>query len=572
MNKINELIEWAQSNGAGISDNVEFVQINESNYGAESTSNSKASIQIPRKLIITCDKAKALFGEKIYDESKNHISLLKMFICYEKLQQNSFYKPYFDILPSLKSIDSPYTWSPEEKSYIQVTNLGNSLKENLHSLIEEWWIVINLLPEDVEKPEEHFINMKFYYEYKFYKDEDYYNYFNEINSKNWTSFPNYLWSSLIFKSRAFPAYIIDKSLPKNESMLLPVVDMLNHNPQAKVEWTCNNDSFVFQTDTICEKGQEIYNNYGMKGNEELLLAYGFAIENNVADTVALKIKVPESKLKVLKELNVKLPTIDDYTNSVLDQTCVEKENYENGILFFINSNNVPENLIQVFQILVQNPWESGKISLRMKLAGLNHLRAALAAKNSMLQLDIPTEKSTKYKYIKWYIESQNRIYTSAIKDIKRQEKHLLTESKSNLITLKNVYKKDTKFQQSLLFLGFNSYESILESEFQDQCWLLWLIRCYNKEIYKSNEELPEWITNLFKHLRKITDITSQEVLNYKPIFDAIIPDLAQSVPEIYSTGEWSISEFIIAGKLLDLISFTRGKEQECIVVNQEYNI
>ncbi|KAI5959294.1 uncharacterized protein KGF55_005444 [Candida pseudojiufengensis] len=572
MDKINKLVEWAKTDGAGISDNIEFTQFDKSNFGAKSTNTSKASIQIPRKLIITCDLAKSLFGEKVCNESKNHGALLKLYLCYERLHSNSFYKPYFDILPDLQEIGSPYTWSPEEKSYIQGTNLGNSLNENLQALIEEWWSVINLLPESINKPEEHFINMKFYYEYKFYKDQDFFDYFNNSNPQNWTSFPNYLWSSLIFKSRSFPTYIIDKTVPKNESMLLPVVDMLNHNPKAKVQWTCNNESFVFETDSVIPNGEEIFNNYGMKGNEELLLAYGFAIENNVADSVALKIKVPESSLKILKELDVKLPTIDDYTNSIVGETESNKENYENGILFFINSDNIPENLIQVFQVLVQNPWEKGEITLRMKFAGLNHLRAALEVKKNMLRLDVPIVKSLRYNYIKWYVDSQNKIFTSAIKDIKRQEKQLLTESKSNLITLKNVYKKDTRFQQSLLFLGFDSYEKILESEFQDQCWLLWLIRCYNKNLYKSNEELPDWIFKLFKHLRETIDITGQEVLNYKPVFDAIIPDLASAVPEIYDTGEWTIGEFIIAGKLLDLISFTRGKEQECIVVKQNYKV
>lgn len=224
-------------------------------------------------------------------------------------------------------------------------------------------------------------------------------------------------------------------------------------------------------------------------------------------------------------------------------------------------------MIQLFQALVQNQWEFG-VTLRMQLAGLNHLRAAFETKKKLMNLNIPND-STKHKYIRWYTESQNAIFTSAIKIVKRQEKQLLSEFKSDLVSLKSVYKKDIKFQQSLLFLGFSSYESVLESEFQDQCWLLWLIRCYNKNHY-NDENLSQWIHDLFVHLRKVTDISAQEVLNFKPIHDAILPDLAKAVPEIYGVGDWSVAELIIAGKLLDLISFTRGKEQECILVHQNY--
>lgn len=563
MEKIASLLKWASDNGATISSNLEFKEIKPNYFGAISKSNGKASIQIPRELVVTCDKGIDLYKDTY--KNANHSSLLKIYLCYSRTQQ-SFHQPYLDTLPSLQAIDSPYIWSAEDKALLKGKNLGNSLKENISSLVEEWWNAINLLPEDVPKPEQHFINLKFYYENKFYTDDDYYSYFNEVDTSNWTSFPNYLWASLVLKSRAFPAYIIDPSLPKNEPMLLPVVDLLNHNPKTKVQWSGTDGGFLFQSDDA-SSGEELFNNYGQKGNEELLLAYGFAIENNPADSAALKIKIPDSKLQVVKDLGIKLPSIHDYTNSVIDQVSDTKQEHNESVLFYINQEQIPKSLIELFQALVQNQWESG-FTLRMQLAGLNHLRAALETKKKLINLNVPSD-TAKHQYICWYVESQNTIFASAIKIIKRQEKQLLGEFKSDLISLKSVYKNDIKFQQSLLFLGFSSYESILESEFQDQCWLLWLNRCYNKKHYKD-ECLPQWIHELFVHLRKVTDISAQEVLNFKPIHDAILPDLVKAVPEIYAVGDWSVAELIVAGKLLDMISFTRGKEQECIIVHQDY--
>lgn len=574
LEKINSLVKWAELNGAELSPDVQFKEITTNNIGAIydgkiAPSDNGYPISIPFKLIITTQNAIAEFGKYLKStEDKNSNAILKFYLCHERINADSFYHPYLKLLPSLAAIDSPYTWSAQDKTYLKGTNLGNSLKENLGSLVEEWWEVINLLKDEVSKPEQHFINMKFYYDFKFYTDDDLDKYLNEEDINNWTSFPNYLWASLILKSRSFPAYLIDKSCNKNDAMLLPVVDLLNHNPQAKVNWDVSDGFFRFKSESI-QPGKEIFNNYGLKGNEELLLAYGFCIEGNPRDSVALKIKMPEEKLKEIEDQGIKLPTIDDYTNAVVaGETTESNTNYNDGVLYFINNDNIPDSLIKTFQYLVQNSWEKG-ITLRMQLAGLNHLRLALETKKNMLQFDIPQD-STKHKYIKWYIDSQSKIFSSAIKQIKKLEKEILSNEKSKLITLKNVYKKDSKFLQSLLFLGFPDYESILQSEFQDQCWILWLMRCYNRDQYSSDEFLPQWIHDLFVRLRKETDITAQEVLNYKPIYEGLFPGLPDQLPEIYGKGQWTLSEFIVAAKLLDLISFVRGKEQECILVDQVY--
>lgn len=97
----------------------------------------------------------------------------------------------------------------------------------------------------------------------------------------------------------------------------------------------------FQSDGV-PKGEEVFNNYGQKGNEELLLAYGFAIENNTADSAALKIKIPEPRMKVIKDLGIELPSINDYTNSVVEQTSSVIEAHSDGVLFYINQEQIPK--------------------------------------------------------------------------------------------------------------------------------------------------------------------------------------------------------------------------------------
>ena len=51
-------------------------------------------------------------------------------------------------------------------------------------------------------------------------------------------------------------------------VLIPVFDLANHEPSAKVLWDFTGDCCIFSTDTRVEAGSQVWNNYGPKGNEE----------------------------------------------------------------------------------------------------------------------------------------------------------------------------------------------------------------------------------------------------------------------------------------------------------------
>lgn len=621
---IKELVDWAENNGAYISPNIGFKEVSINNIGAyfkaSATDSNKLSesshLKLPINLIITLKNAIESFNdggfdnfEKISQETTNTNSLLKLYLSRERSQsyiEKSFYGHYINLLPKLYEMDTPYVWTGKDKAFLKGTNLGNSLRDNISQLVEEWWQLINLLPNELPKPEQHFVNMKFYYEYKFHTDDDLFKYFVEDEDKNnWTSFSNYLWASIILKSRSFPAYLLKgydsrTDIKEDETMLLPLIDLINHNPSAKVNWSVDKKQdepvayFNFKSDSDVG-GDQLYNNYGLKGNEELLLAYGFVIDGNEVDTSALKIKLPLELLPGLEKNGVKLPKITDYTFSILnsDQNKVEENKssdygqYKEGIIFYISSTTIPENLTLLFQWLVKNTWES-TLTLRMKLAGINQLRQALETKKSAISsIKLPNNinESKHFEAIRIYIQSQKKIFSAGIKMLKREENDLLgnVSNKSQLITLKNVFKKDVKFQQSLLVtLGVVSYDTIVDNNLQDQVWLLYLIRCYNRDEYiisgvdqddEGDEEnyLPKWIQIAFIKLMKETEVGAAEVMTYKELYQGLIIPLNEAVPEIYNKGKWGVKELIIGAKLLDMISFVRGKEQECIVVKPVAN-
>lgn len=73
-------------------------------------------------------------------------------------------------------------------------------------------------------------------------------------------------------------------------MLLPLLDILNHRPGAKVEWQARYSFVGLQLLEAYDAAQELSNNYGPKDNESLLLAYGFTIPNNPFDHVVISLK------------------------------------------------------------------------------------------------------------------------------------------------------------------------------------------------------------------------------------------------------------------------------------------
>ncbi|RMZ88192.1 hypothetical protein DV736_g4581, partial [Chaetothyriales sp. CBS 134916] len=127
----------------------------------------------------------------------------------------------------------------------------------------------------------------------------------------------YRWAATMFGSRSFSSNVLDDTLPADKarmrgkcgvprlpeeiedlfiqrfSVLLPLLDILNHWPATRVEWQSRSSFVGMQVLDGYEAGQELYNNYGPKDNEGLLLSYGFVIPSNPFDHVVIALKVPE---------------------------------------------------------------------------------------------------------------------------------------------------------------------------------------------------------------------------------------------------------------------------------------
>jgi hypothetical protein len=77
---------------------------------------------------------------------------------------------------------------------------------------------------------------------------------------------------------------------ENMGALVPLLDILNHSDSEDYLTFDVRDGFLRVLCNYPRKaGDELLSNYGLLSNERLLFAYGFAVENNPYDTVALKL-------------------------------------------------------------------------------------------------------------------------------------------------------------------------------------------------------------------------------------------------------------------------------------------
>lgn len=74
---------------------------------------------------------------------------------------------------------------------------------------------------------------------------------------------------------------------KVRGSLLPLLDVLNHRQDQPIAWIPEAGCVRFQTEQAITSGDEVYNDYGRRANEELLFTHGFCVYPNPMDVVSL---------------------------------------------------------------------------------------------------------------------------------------------------------------------------------------------------------------------------------------------------------------------------------------------
>lgn len=212
-------------------------------------------IEIPTTLLMTIDAAKrcstfVVPKDEILEKTDDHIDreslILSLFLLHELSRgEESRWSPYIELLPS--TFASPLFHKENLVEMTTAFHLGETMKNSLNEV------------------------------------------FQMIDLKNF-SLNDFLWAFLIVGSRAF-------KLNEFGTVLIPFADLANH-VSLKSEANLRSSGVDFQTNRFVlipieenlVKGDELNLQYNELANWQLLLNFGFAIENNPFDSIFIELQ------------------------------------------------------------------------------------------------------------------------------------------------------------------------------------------------------------------------------------------------------------------------------------------
>ena len=227
-------------------------------------------------------------------------------------------------------------------------------------------------------------------------------------------------------------------------VMFPFYDMLDHQAGHSITWEAGNGTIRFRCVDEIKAGEQIYNNYGPKGNQELLFTYGFAIEDNPLDSVdgivfgcrcpeggdEEAIRLHEARMELLREHDVphkvengallmgpfalfaRLPT-----TSTEDREGDEQHDVEEGE----GESVMPQELLFALSVLGMEDAEEGP---GLSPYEIDMLRQQFVARIHAMQLDDKEEGDAKDAdtfgragFVRAYKRGQIQLLQSAIADL-----------------------------------------------------------------------------------------------------------------------------------------------------------
>uniref|UniRef100_A0A7S3PNL6 SET domain-containing protein n=1 Tax=Aplanochytrium stocchinoi TaxID=215587 RepID=A0A7S3PNL6_9STRA len=293
-----DFISWLNANGCML-ENVAWPSFSSAGTGMDNESERGVIalksvpkygviFSLPFELIITVEaalKSSSIIGSIFNDENirkrfpsfvQNESRILTVFlVCHRFQQKDSKWRHYIATLPEQTAFcDFLDEWTEEELVGLADNNIALLCRGCKAEIRNNFRDFVNILRSDIigaiNPAKLHFLE----------KSSD-------------TLFQEYRWAYWIVESRAFmDRFCGDYSKP----CLLPFADMLNHCDKVT-------DSAEFKVDSktgqpICFElhasrdimpGNSVYNSYGNRNNNELLLKYGFVIKNNIWESVRISL-------------------------------------------------------------------------------------------------------------------------------------------------------------------------------------------------------------------------------------------------------------------------------------------
>ncbi|KAL1740788.1 hypothetical protein HDZ31DRAFT_67579 [Schizophyllum fasciatum] len=294
-----ELKTWLHGHGGGFHASVKLVSDEEATKGINAIAlhdipHSEPVVWSPIDLIITSKKARESIRD-ILNLSPDAVTVIKrwserqsiaLYLCLHSISSGHTslaHGPYVELLPPTSTLRAAIHFTEEELAAFKGTNLYGATLDRIRLLEAEWKKCQELL--------------------RSYRAE-----FAEL-----LTWEIYSAATTHYTSRAFPSSMLQENpslqvSSQTEPVLIPGVDSLNHYRARPVTWLVEtrpvgqrpnvaNDRLPADIPpfvaiiplTATPAGAEVFNNYGAKPNAELILGYGFSLEDNADDTIVLKL-------------------------------------------------------------------------------------------------------------------------------------------------------------------------------------------------------------------------------------------------------------------------------------------
>jgi histone-lysine N-methyltransferase SETD3 len=291
------------------------------------------------------DVGRAVLEAELELDAPKHVFLM-LFLLIDRRNPDSFFKPYYDVLPRTLA-NMPIFWEPHELAWLEGSYLLVQIEERKRAIQADFEAIIGVWPA----------------------------------LKEICTLDEFAWARMCVCSRNF-GIVVNGT---RTSAMVPYADMLNHLRPRETKWTFDNTRGAFTITALqtIQSGAQIFDSYGQKCNHRFLLNYGFAVEFNsepdgfCPNEVALLVRLaPDDPLAARKQL---LWIRDGALGSKRVRVCAsDNENFRACLsLLRVAAANERE----LDHILGQNPYGSYRtasdvhvpVSLRNECAALSLL-------------------------------------------------------------------------------------------------------------------------------------------------------------------------------------------------------
>lgn len=337
--KYKNLLLWIKNNGGTIGE-IEIQKDDKKSercvISTKHTRKNKGIIKIPKKIIIHDGMGgESFYGQQLLRGNFSDINNLKIaLVCIfmlDDMRKNSFFLPYYKILPD-NIANFPIFWNKQIISLLTGSPMVNKIETRKNNFYNDYRVICNCCP----------------------------------GFSNEYSFREFLFVRVLVGSRNFGIRIDGIK----RVAMVPASDMLNHSPNPNVQWYYDNnkDSFIMKSNHSISNHVEITDTYGNKCNSEMLLYYGFALPNNLYNTLYINF-------------------INNTSRTRTEKKRFELQSNVEGELRMSLSHPITKNLFTFLRILSANDTElfnnSYKLNYKQPLSIANEMNMLLQLINYM---------------------------------------------------------------------------------------------------------------------------------------------------------------------------------------------